>query len=423
MLTHIVNFTLLPSHQVVSGPALGLDDFSPTQGQLEFTDQQQSQFIVLSVLPDDIPENNEVFTIKLVSPTGGASLAATNTEAQLIISSNDSPVRFSDAMVEVEEDAGRVVLTLFRGLLTNGIQVGPLDTVTRVQYSTSSGTATAGVDYQTSSGTVVFNVGSAQQQINIPIINDTIPEGDEFFTVSLSSPSTDAVLVNPLSSTVTIAVNDNAGGVIRFKSTDPVIISEDDATVASLIIERTVGTVQDVAIAWSIQDSEANLATADFNPASGTVTIPNGQANATLMVQALNDNIAEEAELFMVSIDAVVGGNGELDVQTLRVTPLYVADSDDVYGLVQLAPEDTSIAVSGVSPLYWSLYLSYSCSPSVSERSPVSSDTYWRDYWTDYSGLQHCLLASRHIRPRHGSDRGCGSRWWECRNGCRPVAG
>lgn len=345
---HSIQF--LPSNQVVSGPALGLADLSPTQGQLDFVDQQQSQFIVLSVLPDDIPENNEVFTIRLVSPTGGASLASSGTEAQLTIASNDSPVRFSDATVEVEEDAGKVVLTLFRGLLTNGIPVGPLTTVTTVQYSTSPGTATAGIDYQASTGVVVFSIGSAQQQISIPIINDTMPEGDEFFTVSLSSPSFDAVLVNPQTSTVTISVNDNAGGVIRFKSTAPVIISEDEATNASLIIERNVGSVQDVAIAWSIQDSAANLATSDFHPASGTVTILDGQTSANLTVHVINDNIAEEAERFMVSIDAVVGGNGKLDEQALRVTTLYVTDSDDVYGLVQLAPGGTRIAVSGVGP-------------------------------------------------------------------------
>lgn len=335
--------------QVVSGQLNGVNDISPTQGQLNFANEERSKFIIISVLPDDIPENDEVFTIRLVNPTGGATLAASNTESQLTVSANDSPVRFADSVLTVGESDGAVMLTVYRGLLSNGVQVGPLNSVTTVQYSTSSGTATGGADFVVSSGTVQFSIGSAARQISIPIINDTAPEGDETFLVTLSNPSSDSVLVSPQSSMVTISVNDNAGGVIRFKSTSPVIISEDDETAANLIIERTVGTVNDVAIAWSIQDSQGNLATSDFNPISGTVTIPNGQSEATLTITAINDVLPEEAELFMVSIDAVIGGNGELDMESLRVTTLYIEDSDNVYGLVQIPSSPTNIIVNPVS--------------------------------------------------------------------------
>ena len=263
--------------QVVSGPSLGINDISPTMDLLNFANEERSKFIAITILPDDLPENDEVFTIRLVSPAGGATLAPSGTESQLTVSGNDSPIRFADAMAQVDESAGAVVLTVYRGLLPNDIPVGPLNSIATVQYSTTSGTATAGTDFQTSSGTVVFSLGSTTGQISVPIINDTLPEGEETFTVTLMNPSSDSVLVSPQTTVVTIAVNDDAGGVVRFRSTTPVIISEDAETEAMLVIERTLGTVNDVSIAWSIQDTQGNLATTDFNPVSGTVTIPDGQ--------------------------------------------------------------------------------------------------------------------------------------------------
>lgn len=343
--------------QVVSGPSMGINDISPTIGQLDFANGERSKFIAIAILPDDIPENDEVFTIRLVSPAGGATLAASGTESQLTVSANDSPIRFADAMTQVDESAGAVVLTVYRGLLPNDIPVGPLNSIATVQYSTSSGTAIAGSDFQTSSGTVTFSLGSTTAQISVPIINDTMPEGEETFTVTLTNPSSDSVLASPQTVIVTIAVNDDAGGVVRFKSTTPIIISEDDETAAMLVIERTLGTINDVSIAWSIQDTQGNLATTDFNPVSGTVTIPNGQTEANLTIRALNDVVPEQAEQFMVSIDAVIGGNGKLDEETLRVTPLYVEDSDDVYGLIQLSAGSTNIIVNPVSLKLFSLHV------------------------------------------------------------------
>ena len=341
----------------MSGPSLGLNDISPTTGQLDFANGERSRFIAISILPDDLPENDEVFTIRMSNPAGGATLASSGTESQLTVSANDSPIRFADAITQVDENAGAVVLTVYRGLLPNDIPVGPLNSIATVQYSTSPGTASAGSDFQTSSGTVTFSLGSTTAQISVPIINDTIPEGEETFTVTLNNPSSDSVLSNPQTTVVTIAVNDDAGGVVRFKSTTPVIISEDAGTEATLIIERMLGTVNDVSIAWSIQDTQGNLATTDFSPVSGTVTIPDGQTEASLTIRALNDAIPEQAEQFIVSIDAVIGGNGKLDEETLRIAPLYVEDSDDVYGLIQLGAGSTSIIVNPVSLKPYSLYV------------------------------------------------------------------
>ena len=318
------------------------------QEQIVFNDQMNTSTITLNILADDIPENDETFTITLTNPSGGAQLADENIQSQLVITGNDSPVQFSAASVSVLEDNGTVVLTIYRGI-QNGVQIGPTDQVTTVQYTTSNGSAIAGQDYTESSGTVTFPAGSTNQIITIPILNDITPEGDEMFTVTLENVSSDSVLQTPFTTTVIISINDNAGGVVRFESTDIQTISEDSQTTATYTIERTVGTLGNLTISWSILDSSNQLATSDFNPANGTVYIVDGKANVDLEIQAFDDTLPEVAEMFTVTIDEVVNGEGKLDNQTLRITTLYVADSDDVYGVVEIVEDSGSIGIDMVS--------------------------------------------------------------------------
>ncbi|MCE2700929.1 MAG: Calx-beta domain-containing protein [Nostocales cyanobacterium LE14-WE4] len=58
-----------------------------------------------------------------------------------------------------------------------------------VQYATANGTATAGLDHTSTNVTLIFNPGVTSQVINIPILNDSLNEADETFTLSLSSPT------------------------------------------------------------------------------------------------------------------------------------------------------------------------------------------------------------------------------------------
>ncbi|MDB9537426.1 Calx-beta domain-containing protein, partial [Dolichospermum planctonicum CS-1226] len=56
-----------------------------------------------------------------------------------------------------------------------------------VQYATANGTAIAGADYTSTSGTLTFNPGVTSQVINIPILNDSLNEANETFTLNLTT--------------------------------------------------------------------------------------------------------------------------------------------------------------------------------------------------------------------------------------------
>ena len=58
-----------------------------------------------------------------------------------------------------------------------------------VDYTTQDGTARAGQDYTATSGTLDFNSGDRFQTITVPIIDDSVPDDGETFTIKFSNVS------------------------------------------------------------------------------------------------------------------------------------------------------------------------------------------------------------------------------------------
>ena len=58
-----------------------------------------------------------------------------------------------------------------------------------VDYATANGTATATNDYVSANGTLTFNPGDTSKTISVTIVQDTLDEVNETFTIGLSNPS------------------------------------------------------------------------------------------------------------------------------------------------------------------------------------------------------------------------------------------
>lgn len=72
----------------------------------------------------------------------------------------------------------------------------PISTSVTVQYSTADGTAVAGTNYTATSGTLTFSAGATSQTVSVPILNDPIATGNLTFSLNLSSPSSNAMLLS-----------------------------------------------------------------------------------------------------------------------------------------------------------------------------------------------------------------------------------
>jgi hypothetical protein len=145
-----------------------------------------------------------MFTVTLSDVGGGATLG--NDESIVTINDDDVPGTLaiqSSATVEEDVSTGNVTLKVSR--------TGGSDGVVSVDYTIGAvgDTATAGSDYtaQPASGTLTFGDGVMEQDIVVPIIDDTVEENVEMFTVTLSDVGGGATLGND-ESIVTILASD-----------------------------------------------------------------------------------------------------------------------------------------------------------------------------------------------------------------------
>jgi hypothetical protein len=126
------------------------------------------------------------------------------------VQTNAGVIFFSSPQFSVNED----------GTLINQV------TLTRTEGSTgevsvtlnlTDGTATAGSDYDGTPITVTFADGETSKIVNIPIVDDTLYEGDETVNLTLSNPTNGATLGMQTTASLTIIGNDvnNAPTVIN----------------------------------------------------------------------------------------------------------------------------------------------------------------------------------------------------------------
>jgi uncharacterized repeat protein (TIGR01451 family) len=181
---------------------------------------------------DTTAESNETLSLKLTDAHNAtiADVSGTGT----IVNDDGTPGKqpppslfVSDASA-VEPGSGQTSMATFRVALS-----APSSTTVTVKASTTDGTATGGLDYQALSATqLTFPVGTTEQDVQIPLLGDSIQEGNETFTLKLSSPSR-AVVGDP-SGTGTVI--DDDGGLHLYVSDAWAVEGNGGAAMASFSV-------------------------------------------------------------------------------------------------------------------------------------------------------------------------------------------
>ena len=194
------------NYSTSNGTATAGSDYTATTGTLSFAAGETSKTFTVSIIDDTLVEGNETVNLTLSSPGGGVTLGSP-ASASLTILDNDAAqpgvLQFSAATYSVSEGQGTATITVTR---TGGSNV-PVS----INYSTSNGTATAGNDYTATTGTLSFAAGETSKTFTVPIIDDTLVEGNETVNLTLSSPGGGATLGSPSTAALTIVDNDTAG--------------------------------------------------------------------------------------------------------------------------------------------------------------------------------------------------------------------
>ncbi len=270
------------------GTAAAGSDYLSASGTLTFTPGQTSQTFTVPILEDNTDENDETVHLTL-SNAVNANLGSGSTALINITDNNGVPtVSFAGDAFSVTENAGTASISVH---LSN-----PAAYTVTVNYATSNGTAVSGQDYTAAGGTLTFAAGQTVQTISVPILNDTLDEGDETINLTLSGASTS--LGAPGTALLTVVDDDALPGVGFSSST---YSGGEAGGSVSITVSLSTASGRTVTVGYQSADDTAT-AGADYTAVSGTLTFSPGQTSQTFSVPVLNDSLDENDETVLLSL-------------------------------------------------------------------------------------------------------------------------
>ncbi|NDA66246.1 MAG: hypothetical protein EBY09_06345, partial [Verrucomicrobia bacterium] len=324
--TGFLNNTVTVPFSTVDGTAVAGSDYVQTTNVLTFGTNVSSQNIIIPILNDTVVESTETFTLQLYPPGGEASLGG-NSSATITILDDDSSVSFTAPTVAVAESAGGVTLTVAR--------TGTLNSTVSVQFATANGSALAGSDYVATNGTLTFGTNVSSQTIVVPILNDTVVEPDETFSVVLSVPAGELSLGANSTVIVTILNDDST---LQFTANNYSVIERAGSVV--LTVSR-IGASNSVVTVPYLSVNVTAFAGADYTAVAGSLTFGSNVTSQDIVVPILNDRLKEGDETFTVRLGTPTG---EASLGAQSTTTVTIVDDDSV---LQFATTTASVLESG----------------------------------------------------------------------------
>ena len=321
---HVVVVTLeSPTASLVSvdyltraGTATPGNDYVHSKGRLVFEPGTSvlSQFIEIPILGDDIPEEDEVFSVSFLNPVGAQIIVGREPSGAVVLGEekiitcriidDEIPVLTIDSVRGLEGGPGQRTLFAFRATLSRGPRLDA-----SFAWGTRDGAAVAGEDYEKNSGDIMFLAGeTGPKQLTVIVNGDDEIEADEDFSLVLSKLSGLRVSssVQPPRATI---VNDDLPQ-LRIES------------VTGDLLEGGKGDRTPHVVVVTLESPTASLVSVDYLTRAGTATPGNDYVHSKgrlvfepgtsvlsqfIEIPILGDDIPEEDEVFSVSFLNPVG--------------------------------------------------------------------------------------------------------------------
>ncbi|BAZ85375.1 choice-of-anchor I family protein [Dolichospermum compactum] len=300
---------------IATGDTASDTDLTAKTETLTFAQGETTKIFAVQTTPDALFEDQETFTAGLSNATNGAIISSTNATAKGTINNDDTAPVFSIAAASATEGS-EVNFTVTR---TGDAQANQSVTVA-TSIATDDTASTSDLTAKTE--TLTFAPGETTTTFTVQTTQDSLFEGNETFTVSLSNPNNGAVV----SST-----NATAKGTINNDDTAPVFsIAAASATEGSEVnftVTRTgdAQANQSVTVATSIATDDT-ASTSDLTAKTETLTFAPGETTTTFTVQTTQDTLFEGNETFTVSLS---NPNNDAVVSSTNATAKGTINNDD----------------------------------------------------------------------------------------------
>ncbi|MES2647047.1 MAG: Calx-beta domain-containing protein [Bacteroidota bacterium] len=298
-------------YATANGTAAAGTDYTPVNGTLNFLPAEMSKTITVVVNSDEQDaEPDETFSLNLFNAVSATITDATGTG--IIINDDVFPEIYFDlneytGSESSEYPAGYVVVPIFLE--------APCNQPVTVYFECKPGTAILDDDYFPANGFVTFEAGQTEAQIVFAITADNIYEGEETFTVDLTSAN--GYFVN--GHFTCEIIDDDAPPYIEIEDAGGFESIEGDYLMI-FKVHISGSSALPVKVKYALSNGTAIMDAPegnDFYPDFGntiefpgnTITFPPMfEGYFQILVHVINDFESEQEEYFYINLDSPVNG-------------------------------------------------------------------------------------------------------------------
>ncbi|MDM8532269.1 Ig-like domain-containing protein [Anaerolineales bacterium HSG25] len=248
-----------------------------------------------------------------------SSIAETNNDdnhSTAAIAVTIAEINFSGSSYMVDETGGSATITVTLS--------GAMPVDVSVTYSSSDNSATAGSDYQAVNQVLTFIAGSTQQTFMVPIMDDSVAEGNETITLDLSNP-VGAKLGSTTQASLTITDDDIPAvlvGAISGNTTEAGDTASFTMTLQTQPTDNVTITMQSSNIAEGIVMTPTNSYSVVFNTGDWN-------SSQTVVISGVDDFVADGNQTFDVTINNAQSSDASYNGMVISdVTGIINVDND-----------------------------------------------------------------------------------------------
>ncbi|NML16172.1 Calx-beta domain-containing protein [Azohydromonas caseinilytica] len=337
------------AYATTGGSAIAGADFSAAAGSIGFAAGQTVQHVVVSLTDDTLLENSEFFGLQLGALTGGGAgqVQVADALGTALIGRSDQTA-LSRPMLSCSD----VVLSENQGYAEFTVQLSaPCTGEVTLQYSAVGSSAGYG-DLSEITGTLRFVPGTTTQTVRVDLLDGNTAEGQESFYVRLvsainASVDNDVVWATIVDNDTRVGDTNSNGRIDPSEranlSVRDVVVDERDGTVSfDLVLDKA--TTDAFSVAYATTGGSA-IAGADFSAAAGSIGFAAGQTVQHVVVNLVDDTLAENNEFFGLQLGALTGG-GAGQVQLADALGTALIGRSDQAALSRVALSCSDIMVS-----------------------------------------------------------------------------
>ncbi len=272
-----------------NGTAVAGTNYTASSGTVSFAAGVTAASVTVPTIDDNVVTPNLTMGVTLSSPSSGVVLGTASATGTIVNIDVAPPATISIANASASEGSPLSFVVTRSGNTAASASAS---------WATSNGTAVAGTNYTASSGTVSFAVGATATSVTVPTIDDNVVTPNLTMGVTISSPSSGAVLGTANATGTIVNIDVAPSATISIGNASAL-----EGSPLSFVVTRSGSTATAVSAQWATSNNTAHAGT-NYTAASGTVSFAAGATTATITVYSLDDCVVAPNKTFWVTLSS-----------------------------------------------------------------------------------------------------------------------